>query len=83
VFLFAANQSPVTAPRIVPMRTHMIAAPQGDVSVGVVQAPAPPAATPAPRAADKVPDPTKTAPTATKQAPKIKAKEATVTPNAK
>jgi hypothetical protein len=83
VFLFAANEGVKVAPRVVPMRTHMMAAPQGDVSVGVVQAPATPTQTTAPRAAEKIPDPTKTAPTATKQAPKIKAKDATVTPNAK
>ena len=82
VFLFAANDGVKVTPRVLPMRTHMVAAPQGDVSVGVVQAPTPPTQTTAPRAAEKVPDPTKTAPTATKQAPKIKAKDATVTPNA-
>jgi len=82
VFLFSAPEVRQAVPRVLPMRTHMVAAPQGDVSVGVVQAPATPTETPAPRAAEKVPDPTKTAPTATKQAPKIKAKDATVTPNA-
>lgn len=82
VFLFRAADVSPSAPRMVPMRTHMVAAPQGDVSVGVVQAPAPPTETQAPRAAEKIPDPTKTTPTATKQAPKIKAKDATVTPNA-
>lgn len=82
VFLFSAAEVRPVAPRVLPMRTQMVAAPQGDVSVGVVQAPAVPTETPAPRAAEKVPDPTKTAPTATKQAPKIKAKDATVTPNA-
>jgi hypothetical protein len=81
-FLFSTAESREPAPRLLPMRTHMVAAPQGDVSVGVVQAPAAPTVTPAPRAAEKVPDPTKTAPTATKQAPKITPKEATVTPNA-
>ena len=82
VFLFNASEVHQAAPRILPMRTHMVAAPQGDVSVGVVAAPAPPTETVAPRAAEKIPDPTKTAPTGTKQAPKIKAKDATVTPNA-
>src|SRR3954470_19138107 len=82
VFLFSAPEARQAVPRMLPMRTHMVAAPQGDVSVGVVQAPATPTETPAPRAAEKVPDPTKTAPTATKQAPRIKPKEATVTPNA-
>ena len=82
VFLFTATDARQSAPRLVPMRTHTVAAPQGDVSVGVVQAPAPPTETAAPRAAEKIPDPTKTAPTGTKQAPKIKAKDATVTPNA-
>ena len=82
MFLFSASEARQSAPRMVPMRTHMVAAPQGDVSVGVVQAPAAPTEAPAPRAAEKVPDPTKTAPTATKQAPKIKTKDATVTPNA-
>ena len=82
VFLFSAADAPKPAVRVVPMRTHMVAAPQGDVAVGVVQAPAAPTETPAPRAAEKIPDPTKTTPTATKQAPKIKAKDATVTPNA-
>jgi outer membrane biosynthesis protein TonB len=60
----------------------MVAAPKGDVAVGVVQAPAAPTETPAPRAADRVPDPTKTTPTATKQAPKVTPKQATVTPTA-
>jgi outer membrane biosynthesis protein TonB len=82
IFLFSASDARPPAVRMVPMRTHMVAAPQGDVSVGVVQAPAPPKETPAPRAAEKIPDPTKTAPTATKVAPKIKTKDATVTPNA-
>lgn len=82
IMLFSAAEVRKSGPQILPMRTHMIAAPQGDVSVGVVQAPAPPVQTPAPRAAEKIPDPTKTAPTATKQAPKIKTKDATVTPNA-
>ena len=82
VFLFSASEAAQPAVRMVPMRTHMVAAPQGDVAVGVVQAPAPPKETPAPRAAEKIPDPTKMAPTATKQAPKIKAKDATVTPSA-
>jgi hypothetical protein len=82
VFLFTAAEARKAGPQLLPMRTHMVAAPQGEVSVGVVQAPAPPTTAPAPRAAEKVPDPTKTAPTATKQAPKIKAKDATVTPNA-
>jgi hypothetical protein len=79
---YAATEAREAAPRILPMRTHMVAAPQGDVAVGVVQAPAPPTETAAPRAAEKIPDPVKTAPTATKQAPKINAKEATVVPNA-
>jgi hypothetical protein len=82
VLLFTSGEVKSAAPRMVPMRTHMVAAPQGDVAVGVVQAPATPTETPAPRAAEKIPDATKTAPTATKQAPKIKTKEATVTPNA-
>jgi hypothetical protein len=82
MLLFTATDAPQAAPRILPMRTHMVAAPQGDVAVGVVQAPAPATETPAPRAAEKIPDPVKTAPTATKQAPKINAKEATVVPNA-
>jgi hypothetical protein len=82
MFLFSASEAHQPAVRMVPMRTHMVAAPQGDVAVGVVQAPAPPAETPAPRAAEKIPDPTKTKPTATKQAPRIKPKDATVTPNA-
>jgi outer membrane biosynthesis protein TonB len=64
------------------MRTHMIAAPQGNVAVGVVQSEPRVAETPAPRAAEKVPEATKTAPTATKPVPKIKTKDATVTPNA-
>lgn len=82
VLLFSAADVKRPGPQVLPMRTHMVAAPQGDVSVGVVQAPATPTQTPTPRAAERVPDPTKTAPTATKQAPKIAAKEATVTPNA-
>jgi hypothetical protein len=82
IMLFSAAEVKKAGPQILPMRTHMVAAPQGDVSVGVVQAPAPPTQTPAPRAAEKIPDPTKTAPTGTKQAPKIKTKDATVTPNA-
>jgi hypothetical protein len=81
-FLFKAASAIEPVARVVPMRTHMVAAPQGDVSVGVVQAPAAPTETPAPRAAERVPDPTRTTPTATKQAPKITPKEATVTPNA-
>ena len=82
MFLFSSSEGPKPAARVVPMRTHMVAAPQGDVSVGVVQAPAAPTQAPAPRAAEKIPDPSKTTPTATKQAPKIKTKDATVTPNA-
>ena len=82
VFLFSASEARQPAVRMVPMRTHMVAAPRGDVAVGVVQAPAAPTETPAPRAAEKIPDPTKTAPTATKKTPPIKAKDATVTPNA-
>ena len=82
VLLFTSAEVKNAAPRMVPMRTHMVAAPQGDVAVGVVQAPAAPTETPAPRAAEKIPDATKTSPTAPKQAPKIKPKEATVTPNA-
>ena len=81
-FLFTQAEARTAAPRILPMRTHMVAAPQGDISVGVVQAPAPPTETPAPRAAERVPDSQKTTPTATKQAPKSTPKEATVTPNA-
>ena len=80
--LLSTGEVKSTAPQLLPMRTHMVAAPQGDVAVGVVQAPAAPTETPAPRAADKIPDATKTAPTATKQTPKIVPKQATVTPNA-
>jgi hypothetical protein len=82
VVLFTSSDAREAAPRILPMRTHMVAAPQGDVAVGVVQAPSTPTESPAPRAAEKTPDPVKTAPTATKQAPKINAKDATVVPNA-
>jgi len=80
--LLSTGEVKSSSPPIVPMRTHMVAAPQGDVAVGVVQAPATPTETPAPRAADKIPDATKTAPTATKQTPKVTPKQATVTPNA-
>lgn len=80
--LFTQADAGEPTPRVLPMRTHMVAAPQGDVSVGVVQAPAAPTESPAPRAAERIPDPSKTTPTATKQAPKITPKEATVTPNA-
>ena len=82
VLLFTSSEVRQQGPRLVSMRTHMVAAPQGDVAAGVVQAPAAPTETAAPRAADKVPDPVKTTPTATKQTPKINTKEATVTPNA-
>jgi hypothetical protein len=80
--LLATGEVKSAVPQMVPMRTHMVAAPQGDVAVGVVQAPAVPTETPAPRAAEKIPDATKTAPTATKQTPKVTPKQATVTPNA-
>jgi outer membrane biosynthesis protein TonB len=80
---FVSADAPSPPMRVVPMRTFMQAAPQGDVAVGVVQAPAAPTETPAPRAAERTPDPVKTAPIATKkQAPKITPKQATVTPNA-
>jgi outer membrane biosynthesis protein TonB len=69
-------------PRIVPMRTFMVAAPQGNVAVGVVQAPTETPTTQAPRAAEKVPEAPKTAPTTTKTRPKDRVKQATVTPNA-
>jgi outer membrane biosynthesis protein TonB len=82
VFLFSQAKPRPALPRVLPMRTHMVAAPRAEVSVGVVQAPVAPVEKPAPRAAEKIPDPTKTAPTATKQAPRIKPKQATVTPNA-
>lgn len=82
VLFFRTAESREPAPRIVPMRTFMVAAPKGDVAVGIVQAPADPTNTPAPRAAEKVPDPPKTSPTTTKTAPKVTPKEATVTPNA-
>jgi outer membrane biosynthesis protein TonB len=82
VLLFKAARVRPAGPRVVPMRTHMVAAPQGTVAVGVVQSQPNVTETPAPRAAAKVPDPTKTAPTATKPVPKIKTKDATVTPNA-
>ena len=81
-FLLSSADAVEPAPQILPMRTRMIAAPQGEVAVGVVQAPAAPTETPAPRAAEKIPDATKTAPTATKQPPKTTAKQATVTPTA-
>jgi hypothetical protein len=82
VLLFSSTEVRKAGPQILPMRTHMVAAPQGDVAVGVVQEQPKAAEAPAPRAAEKVPEPTKTAPTATKSVPKIKTKEATVTPNA-
>lgn len=69
-------------PSVLPMRTYLVAAPQGDVSVGVVQAPNEAPTTPAPRAAAEVPDPPKTTATTTKTKPKVEPKQATVTPNA-
>jgi hypothetical protein len=39
IMLFSAAEVKKAGPQILPMRTHMVAAPQGDVSVGVVQAP--------------------------------------------
>ena len=80
--MFRAGTASEPVPRVVPMRTFMVAAPQGDVAVGVVQAPAEATTAPAPRAAEKVPDPSKTTPVTTKPAPKVTPKEATVTPNA-
>jgi outer membrane biosynthesis protein TonB len=81
-FLLSSADAVEPGPQVVTMRTQMMAAPKGDVAVGVVQAPPAPTETPAPRAAERVPDLTKTAPTATKQAPKITPKQATVTPTA-
>jgi outer membrane biosynthesis protein TonB len=72
----SATEAPA---RVVQMRTFMVAAPVGDVSVGVVQAPDPATATPAPRAAEVVPDPTRIAPTTTKTTKTVESKQATVT----
>lgn len=70
-------------PSVLPMRTYLVAAPQGEVSVGVVQAPNEAPTTSAPRAAAEVPDPPKTTTTTTtKTKPKAEPKQATVTPNA-
>ena len=81
--VFRAADARPPATRVVPMRTFMVAAPKGDVSVGIVQAPAEPTNTPAPRAAERLPDPPKTTPvTTTKTKPTTVPKEATVTPNA-
>jgi outer membrane biosynthesis protein TonB len=82
--MFRGVEAREAAPRVLPMRTFMVAAPKGDVSVGVVQAPAAePTNTPAPRAAERLPDPPKTTPvTTTKTKPAVVPKEATVTPNA-
>lgn len=85
IWMLFANGRTTEAPAIrqIPMRTFMVAAPKGDVSVGVVQEPpAPVEATPAPRAAERVPDPTVAAPTKPKTKPKVEPKQATVTPNA-
>jgi outer membrane biosynthesis protein TonB len=68
--------------RVVTMRTFMVAAPQGEVGVGIVQAPSQTQTTPAPRAAETVPQPPKTAPAPKKVKPQEQAKQATVTPNA-
>lgn len=82
MLLLNTGEAAERGPRIIPMRTFMVAAPQGDVSVGVVQAPNEPTTTPAPRAAETVPEAPKTAPTTTKTRPKNEPKQATVTPNA-
>jgi outer membrane biosynthesis protein TonB len=84
VLMFRAVESNDPAPRVLPMRTFMVAAPKGDVSVGIVQAPSEPTNTPAPRAAEpeRLPDPPKTTPTTTKTKSAVAPKEATVTPNA-
>jgi len=81
MLLWRAGTEP-SAQRVVTMRTFMVAAPQGEVGVGVVQAPSQPQTTPAPRAAETVPNPPKTAPLAKKTKPQEQAKQATVTPNA-
>lgn len=82
LLLLKAGEAVDRGPRVLPMRTFMVAAPQGDVAVGVVQAPAAATTTPAPRAAERVPEAPKVAPTTTKTKPKIEPKQATVTPNA-
>jgi outer membrane biosynthesis protein TonB len=81
LMLLRAGAEPATQ-RVVTMRTFMVAAPQGDVGVGVVQAPSQPQAVPAPRAAETVPNPPKTTPITKKTKPQEQAKQATVTPNA-
>jgi outer membrane biosynthesis protein TonB len=81
MLLLRTSDAAEPGPRILPMRTFMVAAPKGDVSVGVVQAPKETPSTPAPRAAEKVPEQPKIAPTS-KTKPKDVTKEATVTPNA-
>lgn len=81
--LLLRTEAPAEPPvRMISMRTFMVAAPRGDVSVGIVQAPADPSATPAPRAAERIPELPKAAPTTTKTRPKVEPKLATVTPNA-
>src|SRR4051812_21794541 len=70
------------ARRVVTMRTFMVAAPQGEVGVGIVQAPNQPQTAPAPRAAETVPQPPKTTAATKKVKPQEQAKQATVTPNA-
>ncbi|HET9425409.1 MAG TPA: TonB C-terminal domain-containing protein [Gemmatimonadaceae bacterium] len=83
LLLLRTAESAPPGPQIMPMRTFMIAAPKGDVSVGVVQAPNEVTAAPAPRAAERVPESPKTTPvTTTKTRPQDKPKDATVTPNA-
>lgn len=83
MLLLNASEAAPPGPRVVPMRTFMVAAPRDDVSVGVVQAPNEAPTTPAPRAAAEVPDAPKPAPTTTKTRPKVEPKQATVTPTAK
>ena len=80
--VIGARGSESPARNVVTMRTHLVAAPRGDIGVGVVQAPSQPNATPAPRAAETVPQPPKAAPTTAKTKPQQKTKQATVTPNA-
>lgn len=82
MLLVQAGTSSDDGPRVLPMRTFLVAAPQGDVSVGVVQSPSEVAPTNAPRAAETVPEAPKAAPTTVKAKPKTEIKQATVTPNA-
>jgi outer membrane biosynthesis protein TonB len=80
LLLRAGTEQP--AVRVVTMRTVTIAAPQGDVGVGVVKAPSQAETSPAPRAAETVPETQKTTPVPKKVKAQEQAKQATVTPNA-